>query len=186
MEFTPTHIPGVYIIQPTIHTDSRGYFMETYSEREFSAHIGDIKFVQDNESRSSRGVVRGLHFQLPPHAQSKLVRCTEGTVLDVAVDLRKDSPTFGQHISVELSAENKRQLFLPKGMAHGFAVLSEHATFVYKCDALYAPDFEGGIHPFDPALGIDWQTDREQAILSPKDLVRPLLVDIKESLTFKL
>ncbi len=185
MNFIKTEIPGVIIIEPVVHSDARGYFMETYSERDFEHHIGKINFVQDNESSSTRGVIRGLHFQQMPYAQSKLVRCTQGVVLDVAVDLRADSPTFGRWVSVELSADNKRQLFLPRGMAHGFAVLSERATFVYKCDAFYHPESEGGINPFDPALGIDWRIPRDSAILSDKDLTRPDLEQALPSLTFQ-
>lgn len=170
-----TAIDGVYVIEPRVFADSRGYFVETYSERDFRQAVGAIDFVQDNESCSQRGVMRGLHFQRPPYAQSKLIRCISGAILDVAVDIRKDSPTFGQHVSVELSGDNKRQLFIPKGMAHGFAVLSETAIVQYKCDEFYHPEAEDGIDMFDSALGIAWPFTREQAILSPKDQSRDVL-----------
>lgn len=185
MKYTETEIKGVYILEPKVFEDTRGYFMETYSQNEFEQHIGAINFVQDNQSRSSRGVVRGLHFQRMPHCQSKLVRCIEGEVLDIAVDLRQDSPTFGRHIAVRLSAENKRQLFIPRGFAHGFAVLSESATFIYKVDSFYCPESEFGINPFDPALGIDWPVTADQAILSPKDLKRPNLQEALTQFCFK-
>lgn len=170
-----TAIAGVYVIEPRVFADSRGYFVETYSERDFRQAVGAVDFVQDNESCSQRGVMRGLHFQRPPYAQSKLIRCISGAILDVAVDIRKDSPTFGQHVSVELSGDNKRQLFIPKGMAHGFAVLSETAIVQYKCDEFYHPEAEDGIDMFDSALGIAWPFTREQAILSAKDQSRDVL-----------
>lgn len=169
MEVITTSIPGVVIIEPRIFRDGRGYFFESYSQREFDEKVAPIRFVQDNESRSAYGVVRGLHFQRPPMAQSKLVRVIEGAVLDVAVDLRKDSPTFGQHVAVELTAENHRQLFLPRGMAHGFAVLSPSATFQYKCDNFYSPADEGAIAWDDPELAIDWRIPADKVILSEKD-----------------
>jgi len=184
MKYIDTGISGVKIIEPEVYTDSRGYFMETFRQHDFERHVGKIDFVQENESHSTYGVIRGLHFQRMPYAQSKLVRCTLGRVLDIAVDIRLDSPTFGQNISVELSAENRRQLFLPRGMAHGFAVLSEEATFVYKCDAYYNPASEAGINPFDPKLAIDWPIDRDKAILSDKDTSRPDLTDIMELINF--
>ena len=175
MEFIATRLPGVFIIEPRIFNDERGYFFESFSQREFEAQIRPIRFVQDNESRSTRGVIRGLHYQRGADSQSKLVRCTEGRVLDVAVDIRHDSPTFGQHVAVELSADNKRQLFIPRGFAHGFAVLSEVATFQYKCDNFYAPQSDAGIDPLDPALAIDWQIPLDEAIFSEKDKRHPRL-----------
>lgn len=178
MQVHQTAIPGVLIIEPRIFKDARGYFFESYNKRAFEEATGlHVDFVQDNESCSSRGVLRGLHFQRPPHTQSKLVRCVSGRVLDVAVDIRKGSPTFGQHVAVELSAENHRQFFIPKGFAHGFAVLSETAVFQYKCDHYYAPQSDGGISIMDPALGIDWGIPLAEAILSEKDLKNPLLQD---------
>ena len=179
MEFIATEIEGVVILEPRIFKDARGYFFESYSKREFDANVRPVNFVQDNESMSSRGVVRGLHFQKPPYSQSKLVRCVKGCVLHVAVDLRKGSPTYGRHVAVELSEENKRQIFIPRGFAHGFAVLSDVAVFQYKCDDYYHPEAEGGISMSDPDLGIDWMTDLETAILSDKDLKHPLLKDFE-------
>ena len=175
MEFIETAIKGVIILKPRIYSDERGYFMETYRHNEFTAHVGEINFVQDNESSSTYGVVRGLHFQQAPHAQAKLVRCVSGIVQDIAVDLRADSPTYGQHVSVILRADEGTQLFIPRGFAHGFAVLSPRATFQYKCDAYYHPQAEGGINPYDPALGIDWLIPQADAILSEKDCNRPNL-----------
>lgn len=177
MEFIKTEIEGVVIIEPRIFKDTRGYFFESFSQREFEANVGPINFVQDNESMSTRGVMRGLHFQLPPYTQAKLVRCVKGSVLDVAVDLRKDSPTYGHHVAVELTADNHRQLFIPRGFAHGFAVLSDVAIFQYKCDNYYAPQADGGISIVDTTLGIDWRIDPTQAILSEKDTHHPLLLD---------
>lgn len=177
MEIELTPIAGVLILKPRIFADARGYFFESFSQREFEAKVGPIHFVQDNESKSSYGVVRGLHFQRPPFTQSKLVRCVRGRVLDVAVDLRKDSPTYGQHVAVELNEENHLQLFIPKGFAHGFSVLSQEAVFQYKCDEFYAPQSEGGIQLQDASLGIDWQIPMAEAILSEKDLKNPLLGD---------
>lgn len=184
MEYIKTHIPGVVILRPRIFTDSRGYFMETYRHSDFTENIGEIDFIQDNESASVQGVVRGLHFQKMPHSQSKLVRCVSGRVMDVAVDLRSGSPAFGRHISVILDADEGTQLFIPKGFAHGYTVLSPRAVFQYKCDAYYRPEAEGGIDPFDPALGIDWKISRDQAIVSDKDAVRPTLAEIKDTLNF--
>jgi len=175
MNFIETKIKGVWIIEPKVHSDARGYFMESFKQSEFDKHIGKIKFIQDNESKSSFGVLCGLHYQLPPFAQSKLVRAIMGTVLDVAVDIRKGSPTFGQHVAVELSAENKRQLFVPQGMAHGFAVLSDEAIFAYKVDNPYAPQHDRNILYDDPALKIDWKLPVEQVLLSDKDKLAPLL-----------
>lgn len=170
MKIINTSIEGLLILEPRVFRDERGYFFESFSQKEFEKEVGKIEFVQDNESKSSYGVVRGLHYQLPPYTQAKLVRVVKGCVLDVAVDLRKDSATFGQHVSVELSEENKRQFFIPRGFAHGFAVLSEEVIFQYKCDHYYAPDYEAGIRFDDPILGIDWKISREKMILSAKDL----------------
>lgn len=170
MKVVETDIKGVFILEPQVFGDSRGYFFESFSQKQFDELVGETVFVQDNESKSSYGVVRGLHYQLPPYMQAKLVRVVKGCVLDVAVDLRKGSETYGQHIAVELSEENKRQFFIPKGFAHGFAVLSEEAIFQYKCDHYYAPGHEGGIKFDDAALGIDWRILREEMILSEKDL----------------
>lgn len=179
MEFIKTDIDGVVIVEPRIFKDARGYFFESFSRREFEAAIGPVDFVQDNESMSTRGVMRGLHFQCPPFSQAKLVRCVEGAVLDVAVDLRKGSSTYGRHVEVELTAENHRQLFIPRGFAHGFAVLSDVAVFQYKCDNYYAPEADGGISIADSSLGIDWRIDPAQAILSEKDTRHPLLRDFE-------
>ncbi|WP_308596366.1 dTDP-4-dehydrorhamnose 3,5-epimerase [uncultured Parabacteroides sp.] len=170
MEVIKTAIDGVVIIEPKIFKDSRGYFFESFSQNEFEDKVRKINFVQDNESMSSYGVMRGLHFQRPPYAQSKLVRCVKGRVLDVAVDIRKGSPTFGQHVAVELSEENHRQFFIPRGFAHGFAVLSDTAVFQYKCDNFYHPEADGGISIKDESLGIDWKIPMKEAILSDKDL----------------
>ena len=177
MEIIKTNIEGVVIIKPQIFKDSRGYFYESFSQKEFDEKVMPIRFVQDNESMSSKNVIRGLHYQKMPHTQSKLVRCTQGCVLDVAVDIRKNSSTYGQHVAVELSEENHLQLFIPRGFAHGFAVLSETAVFQYKCDNFYAPEADGGISIMDESLGIDWQIPTENAILSEKDLKHPLLKD---------
>lgn len=179
MEIIKTEIEGVVILEPKVFGDERGYFFESFSQREFEEKVGPVHFVQDNESKSRYGVVRGLHFQKPPHTQSKLVRVVKGCVLDIAVDLRKGSPTYGKWTSAVLSEENKRQLFLPKGMAHGFAVLSEEAVFQYKCDDFYAPETEGAIAWDDPDLAIDWQVAPEDVILSAKDKNHPLLRDIE-------
>lgn len=170
MKVVETGIKGVLILEPQVFGDSRGYFFESFSQKQFDELVRETVFVQDNESKSSYGVVRGLHYQLPPYMQAKLVRVVKGSVWDVAVDLRKGSETYGQHIAVELSEENKRQFFIPKGFAHGFAVLSEEAIFQYKCDHYYAPGHEGGIKFDDAALGIDWRIPRERMILSEKDL----------------
>lgn len=168
MKVTNTDIDGLLIIEPRIFEDSRGYFFESFSQQEFDEKVRPITFVQDNESKSSYGVMRGLHFQCPPYAQSKLVRCVRGAVLDVAVDIRKGSPTYGKHISVELTEDNHRQFFIPRGFAHGFAVLSNVAIFQYKCDNFYHPEADGGINILDDSLGIDWRV-KENAILSEKD-----------------
>ena len=179
IKITETSIPGLLIIEPRVFTDARGYFFESFSQREFEEKVGPIHFVQDNESMSSYGVIRGLHFQRPPFAQAKLVRCTRGRVLDVAVDIRPGSPTYGQHVAVELSDENHRQFFIPKGFAHGFSVLSDVAVFQYKCDEFYHPESEGGICLNDPALGIDWQIPADHAILSERDLRHPAWEEFK-------
>ncbi len=173
-----TAIDDVKIIEPRIFNDARGYFFESFSQRDFEEKVGKVNFVQDNESKSSRGVVRGLHFQKPPFAQAKLVRVVKGRVLDVAVDIRKGSPTFGKYVAVELTEDNHRQFFIPRGFAHGFAVLSEIAVFQYKCDNYYAPQSEGAIAWDDPDLGIDWQLNTDDILLSEKDSNHPLLKDI--------
>ena len=175
MEVIKTAIEGVVILKPKIFNDARGYFFESFSQREFDEKVMPIKFVQDNESMSSYGVMRGLHFQVPPFTQSKLVRCVKGAVLDVAVDIRKGSPTYGQHVAVELTEENHLQFFVPRGFAHGFSVLSETAVFQYKCDNFYAPQADGGISILDNSLGIDWKIPTEKAILSEKDTKHDLL-----------
>ena len=175
MEVIKTGIEGVYIIEQRLFKDARGYFFESFSQREFEEKVGPIQFVQDNESMSSYGVMRGLHFQRPPYTQSKLVRCVRGAVLDVAVDLRKGSATYGQHVAVELTEDNHRQFFIPKGFAHGFAVLSETAVFQYKCDEFYHPEADGGISILDASLGIDWRIPTDKAILSEKDTKHPML-----------
>ena len=177
MEVIKTDIDGVVIIEPRIFKDSRGYFFESYSKREFDEKVRPVDFVQDNESMSAKGVMRGLHFQRPPYTQSKLVRCVRGRVLDVAVDIRKGSPTYGRHVAVELSEDNHRQFFVPRGFAHGFAVLSDIAVFQYKCDKYYHPVSNGGISIADESLGIDWLVDPSEAILSEKDTRHPLLCD---------
>ncbi len=179
MEYIKTDIEGVVILRPKVFEDARGYFFESFSQRDFEANIGAVRFVQDNQSRSSRRVVRGLHFQKPPHAQAKLVRCTRGRVMDVAVDLRKGSTTYGKHVAVELSESNRLQLFIPRGFAHGFAVISDEAVFEYKCDQYYAPESEGGISILSPELHIDWPVCLADANLSPKDLQLPLWKDFE-------
>jgi dTDP-4-dehydrorhamnose 3,5-epimerase len=178
MNIIETEIQGVFIIEPKVFGDSRGYFFESFSKKEFESRIGPVEFVQDNESKSCYGVVRGLHFQKPPHAQAKLVRVVKGKVLDVAVDLRKDSPTYGKHVTVELSEDNHRQVFIPKGFAHGFSVLSEEAVFQYKCDDYYAPETEGAVAWNDPELNIDWRVPADMMILSEKDKRHPELKDL--------
>ena len=178
IEVKKTDIEGVLVIEPKVFGDARGYFLESFNAKEFSEKTGlNINFVQDNESMSSYGVMRGLHFQRPPFTQSKLVRCVKGAVLDVAVDIRKGSPTYGQHVAVELSEENHRQFFVPRGFAHGFAVLSETAVFQYKCDNFYAPQADGGISILDDSLGIDWKIPTDKALLSDKDTKHALLKD---------
>lgn len=183
MEVIQTNIEGPVIIEPRIFGDARGYFFESFSQREFDEKVAipqygkPIIFVQDNESMSSYGVMRGLHFQVPPFTQSKLVRCVKGKVLDVAVDIRKGSPTYGQHVAVELTEDNHRQFFVPRGFAHGFVVLSETAVFQYKCDEFYHPEADGGINIQDETLGIDWQIKMEEALLSEKDTKHSCLAD---------
>lgn len=184
MNIIQTEIPGVIIIEPRIFEDARGYFFESFSQREFDEKVGSVIFVQDNESKSSYGVMRGLHFQRPPFTQTKLVRCVRGAVLDVAVDIRRGSPTFGQHVAVELTEDNHRQFFIPKGFAHGFAVLSDTAVFQYKCDEFYHPEADGGINILDDSLGIDWHIPAGKAILSDKDTKHPLLQDFDTPFTF--
>lgn len=184
MNVIKTDIDGVVIIKPNIFQDSRGYFFESFSQREFEERVGKVNFVQDNESKSSYGVVRGLHFQKPPYTQAKLVRCVRGAVLDVAVDLREDSPTYGKYVSVELTEDNHLQLFIPKGFAHGFSVLSDKAIFQYKCDEFYHPEADGGISILDDTIedtignkGINWHIDKNKMILSDKDKKHPMLND---------
>lgn len=177
MNYIETAIKGVYIIEPKVFNDARGYFFEAWKQEEFDANIGKVSFIQDNESKSSCGVLRGLHYQKGEFSQAKLVRVINGRVLDVAVDIRKSSPTFGQHVMVELSEENKRQLFIPRGFAHGFLVLSEEAIFTYKVDNVYAPHAEAGVRWNDPALNIQWPIDSKEVLTSEKDLVQPLLKD---------
>ena len=179
MEIITTPIEGLLIIEPRIFEDARGYFFESYSEREFAEKVGPVRFVQDNESMSSRGVIRGLHFQRPPFTQAKLVRCVRGAVLDVAVDIRVGSPTYGRHVAVELSEHNHRQFFIPKGFAHGFSVLSDVAVFQYKCDEFYHPEADDGLLLDDPELGIDWRIPLDEAILSEKDRRHLRLRDFK-------
>ena len=177
MEVIKTALDGVVILEPRIFKDARGYFFESFSQREFDEKVRPIRFVQDNESMSSYGVMRGLHYQRMPYTQSKIVRCVKGAVLDVAVDIRKGSPTFGQHVAVELSEENHRQIFIPRGFAHGFSVLSDVAVFQYKCDNFYHPEADAGIQLLDEDLGIDWRIPIEQAILREKDLRHARLRD---------
>lgn len=183
MEVIKTKLDGVVIIEPKVYKDTRGYFFESFSLREFKEKVRKINFVQDNESMSSYGVMRGLHFQCPPYAQSKLVRCVRGMVLDVALDIRKGSPTYGQHVAVELSEDNHRQFFIPRGFAHGFAVLSETAVFQYKCDNFYAPQADSGVSILDDSLGIEWQIPVAAAILSEKDTLHKCLSDFDSPFT---
>ena len=178
MNVIKTAIEGVFILEPRLFEDARGYFFESFNQREFEEKVGKTVFVQDNESKSTYGVVRGLHIQKPPYTQSKLVRVVKGAVLDVAVDVRKGSPTFGQHVAVELTEENHRQFFIPKGFLHGFSVLSEEVVFQYKCDNFYAPASEGAVAWDDPDLGIDWRIPADKVILSEKDKHHPRLKDV--------
>lgn len=177
MEYIKTDIEGVFVIEPRVFNDARGYFFEAWKQEEFNEHIGEVNFIQDNESKSSFGVLRGLHYQKGELSQAKLVRVIKGKVLDVAVDIRKSSPTFGKHVMVELSEENKRQFFIPRGFAHGFLVLSDEAVFTYKVDNPYAPQAEAGIRWNDPDLAIEWPIDPAQVLTSEKDLKQPLLKD---------
>ena len=186
MDVIKTDIEGVVIIEPRVLKDARGYFFESFSQREFEEKVRKINFVQDNESMSSYGVMRGLHFQRPPFAQSKLVRCVKGAVLDVAVDIRKGSPTYGQHVAVKLTEDNHRQFFIPRGFAHGFAVLSDVAVFQYKCDNYYAPQADGGISILDSELGIDWHIPLDNAILSEKDTLHPCLSNFDSPFSFDM
>ena len=186
MEVIQTSIDGVVILEPKVFRDARGYFFESFSQREFEEKIRKIDFVQDNESMSSYGVIRGLHFQRPHFTQSKLVRCVKGRVLDVAVDIRKGSPTYGQHVAVELSEWNHRQFFVPRGFAHGFSVLSEIAVFQYKCDNFYTPEADGGISIKDETLGINWQIPVEKAILSEKDVRHGCLKDFNSPFDYNI
>lgn len=183
MEIIKTGLEGVVIIEPRLFKDARGYFFESFSERAFEQAIGRVRFVQDNESMSSYGVVRGLHFQSPPYAQSKIVRCVKGLIRDVAVDIRKGSPTYGKHIVVELSEENHRQIYIPRGFAHGFSVLSETAILQYKCDNFYAPQADGGINIMDDSLGIDWGVPKENILLSEKDTRHKMFADFESPFT---
>ena len=177
MKFKQTEIEGVYVIEPRVFTDTRGYFFEAWKREEFEQHIGHVDFIQDNESKSSKGVLRGLHYQKGEFSQAKLVRVIKGKVLDVAVDIRKSSPTFGKHVMVELSEDNKRQFFIPRGFAHGFLVLSDEAIFTYKVDNVYAPQAETGIRWNDPTLGIEWPISQDEVLTSEKDLKQPLFKD---------
>ena len=177
MEYKQTDIEGVYITEPRVFTDPRGYFVEAWKKAEFEEHIGKVDFIQDNESKSSRGVLRGLHYQQGEWSQAKLVRVIKGRVLDVAVDIRRSSPTFGRHVAVELSEDNKLQLFIPRGFAHGFLVMSDEAVFTYKVDNAYAPHAEAGILWNDPVLGINWPIRADEVITSDKDMKQPLLKD---------
>ena len=174
MKLIQTKIDDLIIIEPNILGDERGYFLESYNQKKFNEIFGNISFIQDNESKSSKGVLRGLHFQKPPFDQSKLVRCVQGKVLDVAVDLRKESKTYGQHVAIELSGENKRQLFIPRGFAHGFLVLSDSVIFAYKVDNIYAPKYDAGIFWNDPMLNIQWEIDESEVFVSEKDSKLPL------------
>ena len=184
MKVVKTPIEGLLIIEPRVFEDARGYFFESFSQRDFDEQVGAVRFVQDNESMSSYGVMRGLHFQRPPFTQTKLVRCVKGAVLDVAVDIRKGSPTYGQHVAIELTEQNHRQFFISKGFAHGFAVLSDVAVFQYKCDEFYHPEADGGISILDDSLGIDWRIPTAEAILSEKDTKHCLLKDFQSPFDF--
>ena len=185
MPFLETGIAGLLVFEPKVFEDSRGYFFEAYNADTFSAQGIEYKFVQDNQSSSSYGVIRGLHFQLAPYAQTKLVRAISGTILDVAVDLRAGSPTYGKVFTIELSAENRKQLLVPKGFAHGFSVLSEKAEVFYKCDSLYHKESDGGVYHADPDLNIDWKIPADKAIVSDKDQKLPAMADCKHNFTFQ-
>ena len=184
MKFIKTAIPEVYIIDPSVFGDDRGYFFESFNKKAFEKNIGSVNFLQDNESKSSKGVLRGLHFQKPPFTQAKLVRCIEGKVMDIVVDIRKGSPMYGKHLAIELSEENKRQLFVPRGFAHGFAVLSETAVFTYKVDNYYAPEYDAGIRYDDTMLDIDWGLTENEVQLSEKDKNLPSLKDLDTPFDF--
>ena len=184
MEIRKTDIPGLLVIEPRVFEDARGYFYESYNERLFAEHGLDIRFVQDNESRSRRDVIRGLHYQLAPHAQSKLIRVLEGAILDVAVDLRKNSPTYGSWCGIEISAENRLQVLVPRGLAHGFRVISDTATVFYKCDEFYNPESERGILFSDKTLAIEWGIGEYRAIISEKDRIAPLFADADNNFIF--
>ena len=184
MKFSKAIIPGIVVIEPTVLSDKRGYFLESFNKNEFEKAIGKVSFVQDNESRSSKGVLRGLHYQKPPFAQAKLVRCIEGEILDIAVDIREDSPTYGLYHSDVLSSENKKQLFIPRGFAHGFVVLSDSAVFAYKVDNTYAPDYEAGILWNDKELGVDWGAKESEIFISNKDEQLPLFSQFKSPFKF--
>lgn len=187
MQFISQAIPDVFVIVPKVQGDHRGYFVETFRQDKFEAAVGyKVNFVQDNESKSSKGVLRGLHFQSAPHAQSKLVRVIEGSVLDVAVDIRKGSPTFGQHVAVELSGDNKKQMFIPRGFAHGFVVLTDTATFAYKVDNYYSPECDRGLAFDDKALNINWQLDAESLLLSVKDTKQPSLKELADCFDYNI
>ena len=186
MEVIKTKIEGIVIIEPRIFKDARGYFYESFSQKEFDEKVMPIRFVQDNESMSTYGVMHGLHFQRPPFTQSKLVRCCRGAILDIAVDIRKGSPTYGQHVAIELTEENHRQLFIPRGFAHGFAVLSDVAVLQYKCDNFCAPQADAGIQLRDKDLGIDWKIPTENAILSDKDIKHPYLKDFDSPFDYNM
>ncbi|MEP7254941.1 MAG: dTDP-4-dehydrorhamnose 3,5-epimerase [Ferruginibacter sp.] len=185
MPFIKTGFPGLFIFEPAVFEDSRGYFFESYNEKKFEAEGIDLKFVQDNQSKSSYGVIRGLHYQLEPHAQTKLVRALSGNILDVVVDIRKGSPMYGKVFLMELSADNKKQLLIPKGFAHGFSVLSKTAEVLYKCDALYNKESEGGIIYNDPGLNIDWMLPADKAIISEKDMEFPSILNCKNNFVFE-
>ena len=183
MKFVNTPIEGLVIIEPTVYEDNRGYFLESYNKKKFEEAIGKVSFVKDNESKSSKGVLRGLHFQKPPYAQAKLVRCIEGKVLDIAVDIRDGSDTYGQHVSVELSGENKKQVFIPRGFAHGFLVLSNTAIVSYKVDKSYAPAHDAGIGWDDPILNIQWGVNESEVLVSEKDAKLPFFSEFKTPFT---
>ncbi|MHA4809618.1 dTDP-4-dehydrorhamnose 3,5-epimerase [Flavitalea flava] len=185
MPFTSTEISGLFIFEPAVFKDERGYFFESYNEEVFQRSGHPMRFLQDNQSFSRYGVIRGLHYQLDPHAQTKLIRVLQGTILDVAVDIRKGSSTYGKYLSIELSAENKKQLLIPKGFAHGFSVLSETAEVSYKCDSLYSKSSEGGILYNDPALGIDWKVAEDKVVISSKDLELPVLSACRNNFQFE-
>jgi dTDP-4-dehydrorhamnose 3,5-epimerase len=185
MPFTTTEFPGLLVFDPVLHKDERGYFFETYNEQAWEKQGISIRFVQDNQSFSRRGVIRGLHFQLEPYQQAKLIRVLSGRIIDVAVDLRRGSPTYGRHMAIELSAENKKQFFIPAGFAHGFSVISETAEVSYKCDGFYHKDSEGGIRYDDPALNIDWKVSADEAVVSAKDRELPVLANCRNNFEFK-